>query len=86
MTPQELKVKGYQTPLDERIRQTAEGQATWAEPLLNRDCTGCAWWRPGMIGRTPDKGFCGLYVKRKLKGVMFYGNRATACMDWSEKK
>jgi hypothetical protein len=85
MTPQELKVKGYQTPLVERMAQTRAGQASWAEPLLNRDCTGCDWYRPP-IGKSLQQGFCALFVKRALKSMTFDGSRATACMDWSGKK
>lgn len=83
MTPAELRAKGLATPLAERMQVTKPGQATWAEPMMNRNCTNCEHFREHHSGKE-FTGTCALYQRRTKHRKTFDGSRAKACMDWEE--
>lgn len=85
LTPNEIRAKEYQTPLEARMRATVNGQASWAEPRLNRDCTNCDHYQDYKGGKS-RKGTCRLFFNRTGRTIAFDGAKAKACMDWEEPK
>lgn len=76
------------TPLEERMKKTCEGQATWAEPLLGKTCTQCSHFttNPSDTHRKtlPEgRGICTLIYKlnRKIKPKPYRGT-AIACSQF----
>lgn len=81
-TPADLRSAGQATPLPERMQKSRSGQATWAEPLLRRNCTNCHHYTE--LSAKTHKGMCELAFKRNGRKITFDGGRAIACMDWKE--